>query len=267
MSRKVTPFKSLSPLKGRRRDSKIAYEEAGRNLEAMKSDFINLPTSNLMEGYKDYTQDLTNLSKNLTVDTTSTDRLTDLSNRQLGSTLDIMQQSGAITGGSMQRLYQQQQDQQSNIMADLSRQVKQNQMMELQGEQNLQQQQMQGKMQQQDMILKGKQDQRNLQYQKSQGLMALEAGTRDAAFAREQSYRSMIAKFFSDRRLKENISLVGQSTSGINIYTFEYINKSFGEGKYQGVMSDEIPRDAVIKTSKGYDMVDYSKLDVEFIKI
>ena len=220
MSRKVTPFKSLSPLKGRRRErlnSKIAYEEAGRNLEAMKSDFINLPTSNLMEGYKDYTQDLTNLSKNLTVDTTSTDRLTDLSNRQLGSTLDIMQQSGAITGGSMQRLYQQQQDQQSNIMADLSRQVKQNQMMELQGEQNLQQQQLQGKMQQQDMILKGKQDQRNLQYQKSQGLMALEAGTRDAAFAREQSYRSMIAKFFSDRRLKENISLVGQSTSGINI--------------------------------------------------
>ena len=152
-------------------------------------------------------------------------------------------------------------------MADLSRQVKQNPMIELQGEQNLQQQHMQGKMQQQDMILKGKQDQRNLQYQKSQGLMALEAGTRDAAFAREQSYRSMIAKFFSDRGLKENISLVGQSTSGINIYTFEYIDKSFDEGKNQGVMYDEIPRDAVIKKPKGYDMGDYSKLEVEIIKI
>ena len=63
MSRQVTPFKSLSPLKGTRSDSKKAYEEAGRNLESMKSDFMNLPTSNLMEGYKDYTQDLTNLSK------------------------------------------------------------------------------------------------------------------------------------------------------------------------------------------------------------
>ena len=73
---------------------------------------------------------------------------------------------------------------------------------------------------------------------------------------------------FSDRRLKMNIKLIGVSTSGIKIYTFEYIDKAkYGEGVYQGVMSDEIPQEAVIKTESGYDMVDYNKLDVEFKRI
>jgi hypothetical protein len=70
----------------------------------------------------------------------------------------------------------------------------------------------------------------------------------------------------SDRRLKQNITQIGKSSNGLNIYTFEYIDKSFGEGMWQGVMSDEIPQTAVIKDSDGYDRVDYSKLDVEFKK-
>ena len=69
----------------------------------------------------------------------------------------------------------------------------------------------------------------------------------------------------SDRKLKKNIKLIGKSPSGINIYLFEYIDKIFGEGVYQGVMSDELSNDAVI--SGKYDMVDYSKIDVEFKKI
>ncbi len=32
-------------------------------------------------------------------------------------------------------------------------------------------------------------------------------------------------------------------------------------------MSDEMPSYAVVKDTDGYDMVDYSKLDVEFKKI
>tara|TARA_R110000744_G_scaffold247429_5_gene363957 strand:- start:137 stop:1108 length:972 start_codon:yes stop_codon:yes gene_type:complete len=71
----------------------------------------------------------------------------------------------------------------------------------------------------------------------------------------------------SDRRLKENIKLIGKSSSGLKIYAFEYINKIFGEGVWQGVMSDEIPQIAVVKHSDGYDRVDYSKLDVEFKQI
>ena len=71
----------------------------------------------------------------------------------------------------------------------------------------------------------------------------------------------------SDRRLKKNIKLIGSSPSGLKIYIFEYINKIFGKGVYQGVMSDEVPQFAVIQHEDGYDMVDYSKLDVEFKEI
>ena len=78
---------------------------------------------------------------------------------------------------------------------------------------------------------------------------------------------SSLGSIFSDRRLKENIKLIGYSPSGLRIYTFEYINKVLGEGIFQGVMSDEIPMGAVIKNKDGYDRVDYSKIDVEFKQI
>lgn len=68
----------------------------------------------------------------------------------------------------------------------------------------------------------------------------------------------------SDRKLKKNIKKIGVSPSGINIYSFEYIDTKFGTGTWQGVMSDEITNDAVIKHEDGYDMVNYTLLDVEF---
>ena len=68
----------------------------------------------------------------------------------------------------------------------------------------------------------------------------------------------------SDIRLKKNISKIGKSKSGLNIYEFDYINK---EGTYQGVMSNEVPKEAVLVGDNGYDMVDYSKLDVDFKRI
>jgi len=71
----------------------------------------------------------------------------------------------------------------------------------------------------------------------------------------------------SDRKLKQNIKLIGVSPKGLNIYAFKYINKTFGTGTWQGVMSDEIPQNAVIKHKDGYDVVDYSKLDVTFKQI
>jgi len=70
----------------------------------------------------------------------------------------------------------------------------------------------------------------------------------------------------SDRRLKKNINKIGESHSGLNIYSFEYKNPKHGEGLFQGVMSDEIPQEAVVSKG-GYDHVDYSMLDVEFKQI
>ena len=71
----------------------------------------------------------------------------------------------------------------------------------------------------------------------------------------------------SDIRLKKNIKLIGRSNSGLKIYSFEYIDKKHGSHTYQGVMSNEVPKEAIIKSVDGYDLVDYSKLDVEFKQI
>mgnify|MGYP003638594126 CR=1 FL=1 len=70
----------------------------------------------------------------------------------------------------------------------------------------------------------------------------------------------------SDRKLKKNINKIGESPSGLNIYSFEYKDFKYGRGLFQGVMSDEIPQEAV-GTRDGYDTVDYSMLDVEFKQI
>tara|TARA_R100000231_G_scaffold27617_2_gene24635 strand:- start:2591 stop:3496 length:906 start_codon:yes stop_codon:yes gene_type:complete len=101
---------------------------------------------------------------------------------------------------------------------------------------------------------KAQQQTAGAQAQKDQGVDDIIGGVGDMAM-----------NFLSDRKLKKNIKLIGKSPSGINIYLFEYIDKIFGEGVYQGVMSDELSNDAVI--SGKYDMVDYSKIDVEFKKI
>ena len=70
----------------------------------------------------------------------------------------------------------------------------------------------------------------------------------------------------SDRRLKKNINKIGESPSGLNIYSFEYKNAKYGDGLFQGVMSDEVPQEAV-SVRDGYDVVNYSMLDVEFKQI
>ena len=70
----------------------------------------------------------------------------------------------------------------------------------------------------------------------------------------------------SDIRLKENIELVGNSPSGVNIYEFDYKNKNYGNGRYRGVMAQEVPESS-FKASNGYLMVDYSNLDVKFKRI
>ena len=71
----------------------------------------------------------------------------------------------------------------------------------------------------------------------------------------------------SDRKLKKNIEYKFDSPSGIPVYNFEYIDAKHGSGIHQGVMSDEVPREAVIMHSDGYEMVNYSMLDVDFKKL
>ena len=100
------------------------------------------------------------------------------------------------------------------------------------------------------------------------GYKNLGSGSTDYRFEVNGSGQITVVASCSDRRLKKNIRLIGYSPSGLKIYAFEYLNKVFGDGVFQGVMSDEIPNNAVIKNFVGiYDGVDYSKIDVEFKRI
>lgn len=72
----------------------------------------------------------------------------------------------------------------------------------------------------------------------------------------------------SDRRLKENIKLVGKDErTGLNLYEFSYI----GDGKrLRGVMADEVEAaypDAVVYDDLGFASVNYGALGLEMVEV
>ena len=70
----------------------------------------------------------------------------------------------------------------------------------------------------------------------------------------------------SDKNSKKNIKHVGKSKNGINIYEFEYKDKKYGEGRYRGVIAQEVPQASIIGEG-GYLYVNYSQIDVKFQRI
>ena len=74
---------------------------------------------------------------------------------------------------------------------------------------------------------------------------------------------------WSDRRLKQNITLVGTSPKGHNIYEFDYKDNSYGPHTYRGVMSDEVDFAVIAQDPNGYDLVNYNHpdLDVNFERV
>lgn len=71
----------------------------------------------------------------------------------------------------------------------------------------------------------------------------------------------------SERRLKYNIELVGESAMGIPMYHFNYKDETNGKGRFIGTMVDDLQRlgfeDVLIHTEKDI-LVDYNKIDVPF---
>jgi hypothetical protein len=78
---------------------------------------------------------------------------------------------------------------------------------------------------------------------------------------------SIAAPFFSDIRMKENVSQVGKLASGLSVYEYEYkpeFKDLAGHGKFIGVMAQEVEQvipEAVSVADNGYMMVDYSKVN------
>ena len=74
----------------------------------------------------------------------------------------------------------------------------------------------------------------------------------------------------SDIKLKKEIKRIGISKKGYEIYSFKFKDpekSGMGKGTYQGVLSHKIPKKFITKSNEGYDMVDYSAIDVDFKKI
>lgn len=236
---------------------------------------------------------LSNPYKNVGVATKAAEFQAEEADIALANTLDLLASTGASAGGAT-ALAQAALQSKRGIAQSLEQQEAKNQELIATGEQRLQEQQMSEaqrvqnaqmseaqRMQQADVLGKefvyGEKERREMQQLNRK--QAQITGSAQAEVAARQSKAQVIgagvgalgniaSAGISDRRLKKNIKLIGKSNSGLNIYAFEYINKIFGKGKWQGVMSDEVPNNAIIKNFAGiFDGVDYSKIDVEFKQI
>tara|TARA_R100000935_G_C2728728_1_gene121030 strand:- start:155 stop:634 length:480 start_codon:yes stop_codon:yes gene_type:complete len=148
------------------------------------------------------------------------------------------------------------------ISASVGQQESANQMASAQQESRNQIAMGQGDMEAQKLRLQGAADARDLTLQQKQGQLSFLAGQQQAY----ESNKDADTAGKSDRRLKKNITKIGESNRGFNVYSFEYKDLLDGEGFFQGVMSDEVPQEAVTSVD-GYDRVNYSMLDVEFKQI
>ena len=79
--------------------------------------------------------------------------------------------------------------------------------------------------------------------------------------------KTFLGKLFSDKKLKKNIKYVGKSKSGVPIVEFEYKDMMNIKGRYRGVLSQDVPWAAEKHPQYGYEMVDYSKIDVPIKRI
>ena len=79
-----------------------------------------------------------------------------------------------------------------------------------------------------------------------------------------------IGAAFSDIALKTNIQFENKIKNNLPIYTFEYINKNHGVGRFEGVMAQDVEKtypQAVSISPEGYKMVDYSQIGIEFRRV
>ena len=115
------------------------------------------------------------------------------------------------------------------------------------------------------------QSQLNRAFQETQARSNRSASSRNALIGAIGGAGSAgITAAFSDRSLKDNIELIGKSESGIPIYEFEYIDKTLGEGRFEGVMAQdlkEIKPEAIITNDNGIMAVNYDLIDVDFRRI
>jgi hypothetical protein len=278
--------------------AKNAAERAQAEIDSLKAsrgEVINPyeGVTDLSAMAKDLSSQMSNPFAQLGVATQAAEMQAEQADIALANTLDTLRATGASAGGAT-ALAQAALHSKKGIAASIESQEAANEKARAQGEANLQQQKIAEQQRIQNVAMS---EGRRVQAAEAEGkayVFANEenrinadldraAGQLDQARAQQASSNQakaaawggaasgvgdVLGGMISDRRLKKNIKLIGKSSSGINIYAFEYINKMFGDGIWQGAMSDEVPSYAVIKNIfKDYDGVDYSKIDVEFKQV
>ena len=232
------------------------------------------------EKIRDMKKQVFNPYANVAVAMKGTELQIEQTDEALANTLDTINQSGTGAGGAT-ALARMAAKGKAQIGASIENQEAQNQKLRMQGESQMINQKMQleqaalgaeeaayGRQETRDIAQLNRlaAQQQNYEMQamalKQAGNEAMMAGVSSASSAGSSAGGMM----GSDRRLKNNIELIGYSPSGLNIYKFKYKDTKYGKGFFQGVMSDEIPSSAV-KNINGYDMVDYGLIDVEFKNI
>ena len=262
-----------------RRNAQIAAQDDYDNL---RQQYLDLDTSNLYAGVVNKYRDMENTYEDLTVNQQQA-----LFERQMfeQQQANIMQNLAGAAGGSgiaglAQAMANQGQMQAQRASATIGLQESRINMMRAQEASRLQQLERAGEAQAEQMRLAGAERARSLDWQKTGTLFGMsqqELAAANQAIAQSDAAlyggigslvgTGLTAAAMSDRKLKKNIHLIGRSPSGLNIYSFEYIDSKYGDGIFQGVMADEIPLDAVVDSGKGYNMVNYSMIDVDFKKI
>jgi hypothetical protein len=227
-------------------------------------EFGNIDTSaNLFAGAKNQ-MSLTNTMEDLTVNQQQFQLQKQMSQQGAANAMDTFRGAAGGSGaaGLAQAMANQQSQTAQQISASVGQQESANQMASAQQESRNQIAMGQGEMEAQKFQLQGAADARDLTLQQKQGQLSFLAGQQQAY----ESNKDADTAGKSDRRLKKNITKIGESNRGFNVYSFEYKDSLDGEGLFQGVMSDEIPQEAVTSVD-GYDRVNYSMLDVEFKQI
>lgn len=265
-------------------------------LEEQKDKYRQFEFKNPYADMKNQFAGMENFYEDMQVDMRAANFQKEQGQQQRANIMQTLRGAAGSSGvaGLAQAMANQGQLQTQQIAAGISQQERQNNLMSRQGAMTLQQMERQGAGQA-DMTERGGAAMvQSAEMGRQSTLLGIEYGGMAGANAGVQSaYANQMAGFgaqasmlnsqvgaaaqitaagiegaagMSDRKLKKNINKIGESPSGLNIYSFEYKDSKYGRGLFQGVMSDEIPQEAV-GTRDGYDTVDYSMLDVEFKQI
>lgn len=238
--------------RGKKKDAlKAANTQAELDKEAYRNTEITNPYENLE-----------NTMEDLTVNTQEAEFQRDAMQQQQANMMGSMEQAGSFDAGNIQAMMgaanQSARQASASIGAQESANTKAaaqaagaNQMAKAQGESERQARQADMNA---NLMAMSREDAANAQASVDQSTADIVGGGAGIIGG--------VANMFSDRSMKKNVKKVGESPSGLNVYNFEYKNKKHGKGKFQGVMSDEVPSYAVVSRPGKPDIVNYNLIDV-----